>query len=105
VLAPLAREPIPPNAEAGRLPLAAQQLVVWPARYTARRASSSWTRLRPRSTFGDREAVFAAMRRLAAEGVLILFITHRMDEVMALSDEVQCAARRTVRGDHSHRRL
>ena len=38
--------------------------------------------------FADREAVFTLMRGLAAEGCLILFITHRMDEVMALSDDI-----------------
>lgn len=28
------------------------------------------------------------MRELAAEGSLLLFITHRMDEVMSLSDRI-----------------
>jgi ABC-type sugar transport system ATPase subunit len=38
--------------------------------------------------FADRESVFSLMRTLAGEGCLILFITHRMDEVMSLSDRI-----------------
>ena len=35
-----------------------------------------------------RDRLFAEMRRLAAEGVSILFISHRMDEVEEISDQV-----------------
>lgn len=35
-----------------------------------------------------RDRLFAEMRRLAAEGVSILFISHRMDEVQEISDRV-----------------
>jgi ABC-type sugar transport system ATPase subunit len=38
--------------------------------------------------FGDREAVFRLMQALAGAGVLLLFISHRMDEVMRLSHRI-----------------
>jgi ribose transport system ATP-binding protein len=38
--------------------------------------------------FGDREAVFQVLERFAADGGLILFISHRMDEVMRLAHRV-----------------
>ncbi len=35
-----------------------------------------------------RDRLFAALRRRTAEGLAVLFITHKMDEIAALSDEV-----------------
>ncbi len=37
---------------------------------------------------GSRDRLFVEMRRLAAEGTAILFISHRMDEVAEISDRV-----------------
>jgi rhamnose transport system ATP-binding protein len=37
---------------------------------------------------GEREALYAAVRKLRAKGVAILLISHDMDEVLALSDRV-----------------
>jgi ABC-type uncharacterized transport system ATPase subunit len=36
----------------------------------------------------EREGLFAVMRRLAAEGCSVLFVTHKLDEVLAISDRV-----------------
>ena len=36
----------------------------------------------------DREAVFSEIERRAGGGALILFISHRMDEVLRLSDRL-----------------
>ncbi|MDQ0471853.1 ATP-binding cassette domain-containing protein [Labrys wisconsinensis] len=88
VLQPLTRDPMPLEAEAGRLPLAMQQLVVLARALYRRPRLLVLDEVTAALDFGDREAVFATMRRLAREGTLILFITHRMDEVMALSDDV-----------------
>ncbi len=38
--------------------------------------------------FADRDILFAALKALVAEGKLVIFISHRMDEVLALSDQV-----------------
>ncbi|MFZ5925496.1 MAG: sugar ABC transporter ATP-binding protein [Bacillota bacterium] len=39
-------------------------------------------------TESEAEHLLAAMRRLAAEGIALLFITHRLDEVMAVSHNI-----------------
>lgn len=39
-------------------------------------------------TESEAEHLLAAMRRLAAEGIAILFITHRLDEVLAVSHRI-----------------
>lgn len=87
-LARFARTAVPLDVPAGRLPLAAQQLVVL-ARAVARDPRILiLDEVTAALDFADRAAVFDMMRALAGEGCLILFITHRMDEVMALSDRI-----------------
>jgi ribose transport system ATP-binding protein len=88
ILARFARTPVPLDLPAGLLPLAAQQLVVL-ARALARNPKILiLDEVTAALDFADRAAVFDLMRALADEGCLILFITHRMDEVMALSDRI-----------------
>ena len=88
VLARFARTEVPLDAAAGSLPLAAQQLVVL-ARAAARDPSILiLDEVTAALDFNDRESVFAFMRDRARAGCLILFITHRMDEVMAMSDDI-----------------
>ena len=44
----------------------------------------------PTASITDHEAaaLFAVLRRLKAEGVAIVFVSHKLDEVMAISDRV-----------------
>jgi ribose transport system ATP-binding protein len=83
-----ARTGVPLDMPAGLLPLAAQQLVVLARAVVRDPKILILDEVTAALDFADREAVFALMRDLARGGVLILFITHRMDEVMSLSDRI-----------------
>jgi ABC-type sugar transport system ATPase subunit len=79
---------VPLDAPAGSLPLAAQQLIVLARAVVRRPRILILDEVTAALDFADRESVFALMRQLADEGSLLLFITHRMDEVMSLSDRI-----------------
>ncbi|HEU4987524.1 MAG TPA: ATP-binding cassette domain-containing protein [Rhizobiaceae bacterium] len=79
---------VPLHELAGNLPLAAQQLVVLARAVVRKPKILILDEVTAALDFADRESVFRLMRELAASGVLILFITHRMDEVMSLSDRI-----------------
>jgi ribose transport system ATP-binding protein len=84
-LAMFARTPVPLDARAGDLPLAACQLVVLARAIVRRPKILILDEVTAALDFADREAVFQTMERMAGEGALLLFISHRMDEVMRLS--------------------
>ena len=87
-LARITSTPIDLDAPAGTLPLAARQLIVL-ARALARAPRVLvLDEITAALDFGDREAVFQTMERFAREGGLIVFISHRMDEVMRLAHRV-----------------
>lgn len=88
VLARFARTQVPLDLPAGHLPLAAQQLVVLARAVVRNPRILILDEITASLDFADRSAVFELMRELAGQGVLILFITHRMDEVTALSDRI-----------------
>lgn len=88
VLSQFAVTQVGPDELAGHLPLAAQQLVVIARALVRKPRILILDEATAALDFADREAVFELMRKLAGDGCLIVFITHRMDEVMSLSDRV-----------------
>jgi ABC-type sugar transport system ATPase subunit len=87
-LAPIARTPVDPDAPAGKLPLAARQLVVLARALVRRPRILILDEVTAALDFADREAVFQAIEAFARGGGLILFISHRMDEVARLADRI-----------------
>jgi ribose transport system ATP-binding protein len=79
---------IPVHAVAGDLPLAQQQLV------EIAKALSYQSRLivldEPTSALTDRETeiLFGLMRSLKAKGVTLIYISHRLEEVFAITDRI-----------------
>src|SRR5260370_36267977 len=55
-----------------------------------RAGSKLWIRDEPTTALsaGESERLFALIRQLRAEGLAIIYISHRMDEVYALGDRV-----------------
>jgi ribose transport system ATP-binding protein len=79
---------VPLDIAAGSLPLAAQQLIVLARAVVRKPRILILDEVTAALDFADRESVFRLMRQLASEGSTLLFITHRMDEVMSLSDDI-----------------
>lgn len=88
LLAEISRFPIPLSAPTGELPLASQQLIVL-ARALVRLPSIL---LLDEATaaldYADRDLVFDAIENYAAAGNIVIFISHRLEEVRRLSDRV-----------------
>jgi ribose transport system ATP-binding protein len=88
LLGEISRFPLPLHAPAGQLPLATQQLIVI-ARALVRLPSIL---LLDEATaaldYADRELVFGAIENYAAAGNIVIFISHRLEEVRRLSDRV-----------------
>ncbi|MEV4474925.1 sugar ABC transporter ATP-binding protein [Nonomuraea sp. NPDC049504] len=76
----------PVSARVGTLPIAAQQLTAIAKALTA--DARVIVMDEPSATLGESEleAVFAVIRSLTAEGRSVIFISHRMDEVMDIGD-------------------
>lgn len=84
----ISRAVIPPEAKAGDLPLAQQQIIVI-ARALARKPSILiLDEATAALDHADRNAVFAEIERVAKAGGVVIFISHRMDEVARLSDRI-----------------
>ena len=90
---------IDPEAETGTLDLATQQLVL------IVRALSKNARLlildEPTAALNEREAsrLFARMKTLSEKGVAIIFVSHRLAEVFAVSDRIVVMRDGSVVGD------
>jgi ribose transport system ATP-binding protein len=92
LLARLGHESIPVRAKVGRLRPAAQQVV------SIARALSGNVRLlimdEPSAILdeGEVETLFSVVRRLTAEGVGVVYISHRLDEIRRIGDRVTVLA-------------
>lgn len=88
ILSRCARTVIDLDVEAGSLPLATQQLVVLARALIRRPRILILDEATAALDFNDREIVFTLIESLARQGCLVLFISHRMDEVMRLSHRI-----------------
>jgi ribose transport system ATP-binding protein len=92
LLARLGHESIPPRAKVGKLRPAAQQIV------SIARALSGEMRLlimdEPSAILdeGEISTLFEVVSRLTAEGVGVVYITHRLDEIRRIGDRVTVLA-------------
>lgn len=77
-----------PDMAAGRLPLALQQLVVLARALVRRPRVLILDEATAALDFADRDRVFEVLEQFVTEGGLIIFISHRMEEVVRLSDKV-----------------
>jgi len=76
------------SATCGTLPLAQRQLIVLARALGKQPRVLILDEVTAALDFADRDAVFAFMRGFAAGGGLIVFITHRIDEVQELGDAI-----------------
>jgi ribose transport system ATP-binding protein len=83
-----ARTAIDLDIDAGVLPLATQQLVVLARALVRKPRILILDEVTAALDFNDRETVFTLIESLARDGCLVLFISHRMDEVLRLSDRI-----------------
>ena len=88
VLSKIARFPIDLHAAAGSLSLAAQQLVVIARAFISRPSILLLDEATAALDYADRDLVFETIEDYAASGNIVIFISHRLEEVKRLSDQV-----------------
>ena len=88
LLGEISRFPIPLSAPAGELPLASQQLVVLARALLRLPAILLLDEATAALDYADRDLVFDAIEDYAAAGNIVIFISHRLEEVRRLSDRV-----------------
>ena len=88
VLARFARSMPDLAARGGDVPLAQQQLVVLARALVREPRILILDEVTAALDVGDRDVLFEALRGFVADGRLVVFISHRLDEVRRLSDRV-----------------
>jgi ribose transport system ATP-binding protein len=88
LLARISRFPIPLYTAAGELPLASQQLVVLARAFLRLPSILLLDEATAALDYADRDLVFDAIEDYAAAGNIIIFISHRLEEVRRLSNRV-----------------
>lgn len=88
VLARISIASVDLDAPAGTMPLAVQQSIVLARALVRKPRVLILDEVTAALDFADREAVFTTLEAFARAGGLIIFISHRMDEVMRLADKV-----------------
>lgn len=84
----LSARPIDLDAPAGQLPLNEQQVLVIARGFWAQPKILILDEVTAALDLADRDKLFQALRAFCAEGGAVLFISHRMPEIIDLSDEV-----------------
>lgn len=88
VLRKLTAAQIHMNSAAGDLPLAIRQLIVIARAFVQRPRFLILDEITAALDYGDREAVFQEIERFVSDGGTVIFISHRMDEVMRLAKNI-----------------
>lgn len=88
LLAEISRSSIPLSAPAGELPLASQQLVVLARAFVRLPSILLLDEATAALDYADRDLVFGAIEDYAAAGNIVIFISHRLEEVRRLSNRV-----------------
>lgn len=88
LLAQISRFPIPLYAAAGELPLASQQLVVLARAFLRLPSILLLDEATAALDYADRDLVFDAIEDYAGAGNIVIFISHRLEEVRRLSNRV-----------------
>lgn len=88
LLAQISRFPIPLEIAAGELPLASQQLIVLARAFLRLPSILLLDEATAALDYADRDLVFDAIEDYAAAGNIVIFISHRLEEVRRLSNRV-----------------
>jgi len=88
LLARISRYPIPLFKTAGELPLASQQIIVLARAFLRLPSILLLDEATAALDYADRDLVFETMEDYAAAGNIVIFISHRLEEVRRLSNRV-----------------